>query len=298
MSCSFESCQTSANRQMAIKLNLLCRLSDFAREVTGAALISDDDGFITISSDRSVRVWLKRESGRFWPSVCQYLPVLPSCLEYVEHSRQIFVGLEDGLIMGYLLSDDLNSVSHVFDCIGHSKTLSALTNSHQHHWLLSTGQDKLLCYHSTQDGALISSLSFSSPTTCICVDEVSGCVFIGEQCGHIQFLNSYRREEDETTAATCLVGHSGSVKCLCWDAETERLFSASCDVIIVWDIGNKRGERFELHGQPDDVNVATGLSLMKIDSETGFSHLIAAYENGVVAFWNISKNVNRMQVSF
>ena len=37
-------------------------------QVNGAVLVPGEQGVISISSDRSVRVWLLRDSGQFWPS--------------------------------------------------------------------------------------------------------------------------------------------------------------------------------------------------------------------------------------
>ena len=43
-------------------------------EVHGAVVVPGEDTVISISQDRSVRVWLLRDSGQFWPSVCHYMP--------------------------------------------------------------------------------------------------------------------------------------------------------------------------------------------------------------------------------
>ena len=40
----------------------------FCLQVNGAVLVPGEQGVISISSDRSVRVWLLRDSGQFWPS--------------------------------------------------------------------------------------------------------------------------------------------------------------------------------------------------------------------------------------
>jgi len=47
---------------------------------------------------RSVRVWLKRDSGQYWPSICNYLPSPAVDLFYRPISRQLFVGQENGTI--------------------------------------------------------------------------------------------------------------------------------------------------------------------------------------------------------
>lgn len=70
---------------------------------------------------RSIRIWLKRESGKYWPSVCHYAESIliltnknervlmihlliviiatPSCLFYHAEPRRLFVGLDSGNIL-------------------------------------------------------------------------------------------------------------------------------------------------------------------------------------------------------
>jgi hypothetical protein len=47
---------------------LVHKLEGCTDEVNGAVLIPGEHGVISVSSDRSVRVWLLRDSGQFWPS--------------------------------------------------------------------------------------------------------------------------------------------------------------------------------------------------------------------------------------
>ena len=49
-----------------------------------------EDGVITISSDRSVRVWLLRDSGQYWPSICHYYTdTAPTSLSYCHERRSV-----------------------------------------------------------------------------------------------------------------------------------------------------------------------------------------------------------------
>ena len=51
---------------------------------------SGEDGVITISSDRSVRVWLLRDSGQYWPSICHYYTdTAPTSLSYCHERRSV-----------------------------------------------------------------------------------------------------------------------------------------------------------------------------------------------------------------
>ncbi|MCJ8739505.1 hypothetical protein PDJAM_G00048080 [Pangasius djambal] len=48
---------------------LLNKIEGHQDSVTAAILIPKEDGVITVSEDRTIRVWLKRDSGQYWPSI-------------------------------------------------------------------------------------------------------------------------------------------------------------------------------------------------------------------------------------
>uniref|UniRef100_G3QS66 WD repeat and FYVE domain containing 1 n=2 Tax=Homininae TaxID=207598 RepID=G3QS66_GORGO len=48
---------------------LLSKIEGHQDAVTAALLIPKEDGVITASEDRTIRVWLKRDSGQYWPSI-------------------------------------------------------------------------------------------------------------------------------------------------------------------------------------------------------------------------------------
>jgi hypothetical protein len=53
----------------------------------------------SLFSCRSVRVWLLRDSGQYWPSVCHYMGAAATALHYVhQDNKRVFVGLENGVI--------------------------------------------------------------------------------------------------------------------------------------------------------------------------------------------------------
>ncbi|MEE6525485.1 hypothetical protein FKM82_025537, partial [Ascaphus truei] len=48
---------------------LITKIHGHQEHVTGASFIPREDGVITASEDRTIRVWLKRDSGQYWPSI-------------------------------------------------------------------------------------------------------------------------------------------------------------------------------------------------------------------------------------
>ena len=77
---------------------LIDRIDDFNSEIYAAIVLPKEDGVITVSDDKSIRIWLKRETGKYWPSVCNYNDVPGTCLYYHSETRRLFVGLDNGQI--------------------------------------------------------------------------------------------------------------------------------------------------------------------------------------------------------
>jgi len=64
---------------------------------------------------RTVRVWLKRDSGHYWPSICQYMPAGATSMHYCVETRQLFVGLDNGSINVCHVTFILSIIRIVFD---------------------------------------------------------------------------------------------------------------------------------------------------------------------------------------
>ena len=75
-----------SNKDVA-KPELVHKLEGCNDEVHGAVIIPGEDGVISISADRSVRIWLLRDSGQFWPSICHYMSAAPTSISYCHEKR-------------------------------------------------------------------------------------------------------------------------------------------------------------------------------------------------------------------
>lgn len=64
---------------------------------------------------RTVRVWLKRDSGQYWPSICQYMPSGCTSMFYTPETRQLFIGQENGTVSEFTLATDCNRINPVSD---------------------------------------------------------------------------------------------------------------------------------------------------------------------------------------
>lgn len=68
-----------------INLVLLHKIEGQISRVNGIHLLSTEEGVLTISDDRSLRVYLKRDNEQFWPSIYHYLPFSPSSMHFDEY---------------------------------------------------------------------------------------------------------------------------------------------------------------------------------------------------------------------
>ncbi|GAA6225222.1 WD repeat and FYVE domain-containing protein 2 isoform X1 [Lates japonicus] len=77
---------------------LLSKIEGFQEVVSTAVIIPKEDGVISVSEDRAIRVWLKRDSGQYWPSVHHTVSSSCSCMSFNPETRRLLVGMDTGSI--------------------------------------------------------------------------------------------------------------------------------------------------------------------------------------------------------
>lgn len=113
---------------------------------------------------RTVRVWLKRDSGQYWPSICQYMPSGATSLYYTVETRQLFIGQENGTVSEFSLASDFNRIMPVREYLAHQARVTDIIFAITCEWVLSVGRDKLFSYNCTQTGRNIG--TFASEAWC------------------------------------------------------------------------------------------------------------------------------------
>ncbi|GAB1298988.1 WD repeat and FYVE domain-containing protein 2 [Apodemus speciosus] len=193
---------------------LLQRVEGSQEVVNMAVIVPKEEGVISVSEDRTVRVWLKRDSGQYWPSIYHAMPSPCSCMSFNPETRRLSIGLDNGTISEFILSEDYNKMTPVKNYQAHQSRVTMVLFVLELEWVLSTGQDKQFAWHCSESG---------------------------------QRLGGYR-----TSAVAS--GLHGGVTALCWDPVQRVLFSGSSDhSVIMWDIGGRKGTAIELQGHNDKV---------------------------------------------
>uniref|UniRef100_A0AAY4EAJ7 FYVE-type domain-containing protein n=1 Tax=Denticeps clupeoides TaxID=299321 RepID=A0AAY4EAJ7_9TELE len=225
---------------------LLNKIEGHQDAVAAAVLIPREDGVITVSEDRTIRVWLKRDSGQYWPSIYHTISAPCTCMSYHHESRRIFIGQDNGGIVEFLISEDFNKMNHVKTYPAHQNRVSDLLFSLESLWLISTGHDKSVSWMCTQSGSMLGRHHFSCWASCLQYDHETQHTFVGDYSGQITLL---KLEQNTYNIITTLKGHEGTIGTLYWDPVQQLLFSGASDhSVIMWDIGGRKGRTLLLQG--------------------------------------------------
>ncbi|KAM4742895.1 WD repeat and FYVE domain-containing protein 1 isoform 1-T1 [Anableps anableps] len=256
---------------------LLNKIEGHSDAVNAAVLIPKEDGVITVSEDRTIRVWLKRDSGQYWPSIYHTVSSPCSCMSYHHDSRRIFIGQDNGAVVEFLISEDFNKMNHVKTYPAHQNRVSGMVFSLESEWVVSTGHDKSVSWMCTQSGSMLGRHYFTSWASCLQYDHETQHAFVGDYSGQITLL---KLEKQTYSIITTLKGHEGSIGALWWDPVQRLLFSGASDhSIIMWDIGGRKGRTLLLQGHHERVQALRYLQFTR--------QLLSCSADGGIAVWNM-----------
>ncbi|KAG7471074.1 hypothetical protein MATL_G00120560 [Megalops atlanticus] len=280
---------------------LLNKIEGHQDAVNAAILIPKEDGVITVSEDRTIRVWLKRDSGQYWPSIYHTVSSPCSCLAYHHESKRVFVGQDNGAVVEFHISEDFNKMNHVKTYPAHQNRVSAIVFSLESEWVVSTGHDKCVSWMCTHSGTMLGRHYFTSWASCLQYDNETQHAFVGDYSGQITLLKLERqtystittlkghegermplsaaqRREDSTKNAIDLVNPPASRQG--WDPVQRLLFSGASDhSVIMWDIGGRKGRTLLLQGHHERVQAVRYLQLTR--------QLVSCSSDGGITVWNM-----------
>ncbi|XP_059759215.1 WD repeat and FYVE domain-containing protein 2 isoform X1 [Balaenoptera ricei] len=256
---------------------LLQRVEGSQEVVNMAVIVPKEEGVISVSEDRTVRVWLKRDSGQYWPSIYHVMPSPCSCMSFNPETRRLSIGLDNGTISEFLLSEDYNKMTPVKNYQAHQSRVTMILFVLELEWVLSTGQDKQFAWHCSESGQRLGGYRTSAVASGLQFDVETRHVFIGDHSGQVTIL---KLEQENCTLVTTFRGHTGGVTALCWDPVQRMLFSGSSDhSVIMWDIGGRKGTAIELQGHNDRVQALSYAQHTR--------QLISCGGDGGIVVWNM-----------
>ncbi|XP_031511717.1 WD repeat and FYVE domain-containing protein 2 isoform X3 [Papio anubis] len=256
---------------------LLQRMEGSQEVVNMAVIVPKEEGVISVSEDRTVRVWLKRDSGQYWPSIYHAMPSPCSCMSFNPETRRLSIGLDNGTISEFILSEDYNKMTSVKNYQAHQSRVTMILFVLELEWVLSTGQDKQFAWHCSESGQRLGGYRTSAVASGLQFDVETRHVFIGDHSGQVTIL---KLEQENCTLVTTFRGHTGGVTALCWDPVQRVLFSGSSDhSVIMWDIGGRKGTAIELQGHNDKVQALSYAQHTR--------QLISCGGDGGIVVWNM-----------
>jgi len=125
-----------------VKPELIQKIDGQVARVIALRILIKEEGYLTISEDKTLRVILKRDTGQFWPSSIEYLPSVPSSLCFHEESSSIFVGLITGVVLHYSIAEDMNKLEMTRRFQNHTHTVSGVIFSPTAKQLFTCSRDK------------------------------------------------------------------------------------------------------------------------------------------------------------
>ncbi|EMP37278.1 WD repeat and FYVE domain-containing protein 1 [Chelonia mydas] len=224
---------------------LLSKVEGHQDAVSAALLIPKEDGLITASEDRTIRVWLKRDSGQYWPSIYHTMSSPCSAMAYHHDSRRIFVGQDNGAIMEFHISEDFNKMNFV-------KTYPGKTQFHEffctfrydietNHAFVGdySGQITLLKLEQNTCTVITTLKGHEGSVASLWWDPVQRLLFSGAS-DHSIILWDIGGRKGRTLL---LQGHHDKVQAICYIQLTRQLISCSADGgIAVWNMDVSREE--------------------------------------------------------
>ncbi|KAM5147076.1 WD repeat and FYVE domain-containing protein 2 isoform 1-T1 [Callospermophilus lateralis] len=197
---------------------LLQRVEGSQEVVNMAVIVPKEEGVISVSEDRTVRVWLKRDSGQYWPSIYHAMPSPCSCMSFNPETRRLSIGLDNGTISEFILSEDYNKMTPVKNYQGQ---VTILKLEQENCTLVTTFR------------------GHTGGVTALCWDPVQRVLFSGSSDHSVIMWDIGGRKG----TAIELQGHNDKVQALSYAQHTRQLISCGGDGgIVVWNMDVERQE--------------------------------------------------------
>ncbi|KAF7232358.1 hypothetical protein EG68_10909 [Paragonimus skrjabini miyazakii] len=277
------------------KPELAFRIDGFGCDVNDAIFLPENECIVTGTEDRTLRVWMRRDTGRFWPSALEVLPSPVSSLFYCSQIRCVYAGLDNGTIMEFFLSEDLNHLDHRRDYLSHTARVCGIISSLDMKWIVTTSKDRTVAWYSSENGKRLGGHQLEAAGTCLEYDAGSHYLFVGDASGRVTLLSfTQSGSQGDCRVIRELCAHGQAVTCLSWDSANSRLFSCSADHrVILWDIGGAKGAAMELQSHTKEVTSvywwiggnshnANGLT-KNVDQYKGLA--VSGGYDGIITFW-------------
>ncbi|XP_074769685.1 WD repeat and FYVE domain-containing protein 2 isoform X2 [Athene noctua] len=219
---------------------LLNKVEGSQEVVNMAAIVPKEDGVISVSEDRTVRVWLKRDSGQYWPSIYHAMP---------SHQSRVIMILFV-LEMEWVLSTGQDK-HFTWHCSESGQRLGGYRTSagacglqfdvETRHVFVGdhSGQVTILKLEQESCSLVTTFKGHTGGVTALCWDPIQRVLFSGSSDHSIIMWDIGGRKG----TAIELQGHNDKVQSLSYAHHTRQLISCGADGgIVVWNMDVERQE--------------------------------------------------------
>uniref|UniRef100_A0AC35GKB2 FYVE-type domain-containing protein n=1 Tax=Panagrolaimus sp. PS1159 TaxID=55785 RepID=A0AC35GKB2_9BILA len=234
------------------KPEFISKIENQIARINALYLLQREEGLITISEDRAIRVLLKRDSGQFWPSIVEFLTSIPLSLYYDEDTLSLLVGMINGTVYEYTIAADFNSIQQKRHWEAHTMGVTGVVSSNSARMIFSCSKDKTIVWHCADTSVKIGSYTIESQCTTIKFDPESKICFVGDYNGSIFVLRIVGNSGQQISK---LSAHTAAITSLAWDSKRGILYSGSADTLVIgWDIAGQKGNCYELNGHDSKIS--------------------------------------------
>ena len=107
-----------------------------------------------------------------------------TAIHYCHSSKQLFIGLDNGTVSEFLVSEDYNRMDHIRDYHAHQSRVANVFVT-PYGWLLSVSRDRYFQFHNCKNGQRLGGYLCSAWCTALSYDEGAKYAFIGDYSGQI-----------------------------------------------------------------------------------------------------------------
>ncbi|KNC85695.1 hypothetical protein SARC_02144 [Sphaeroforma arctica JP610] len=222
-----------------VSVEVVHEVQGHINNVTCAKFLPKDQVFITGSEDQSLRVWVMRENGVWWPCSIEFLDSSITCLDFDTESRTLVVGTANGVVMLYSVSKDFNTVERVSVMRAHTGNVCAVAANGADGFIASCGDDYLFQVHSISSKQRLGQYkaAVGLKSMCLVCDENTNdtSVYVGTDGGEILALSV--SETGTVSFGPALDGHKSAVTSLAYANSCRTLISGSQDKLVgLWKL--------------------------------------------------------------
>jgi len=181
------------------------------------------------SPDQPEIILHTEEKGEWVPVCTLYFEVAVTAMVYGADHRTLTIGLDDGRLYIYSVSDHTFRVKK--ECNQHSDRVTGLAYDQSQTMILSCSKDKTLKAYDLTSKEVTSVQKCESSLQCMTIDRALNQVLVGCVDGSILVFkfDPSRAGDQQLTRVHSMSRHTGPVTCLVFDEQERYLFTGSQD---------------------------------------------------------------------